>query len=153
MKSKSDPPPTLHISSRAAIWVMSVAAGVSIFLLAIFLRLVYDDWMHHNASLHILGSLVVGTIVSIWMARRQLAIRQRKIEMLRRFETIRWMNDRIRNALQAIECVTYAAAPDATEAVRSSVESIESVLHEVLTESHPTLPREPAKTRRTAQIS
>jgi hypothetical protein len=33
--------------------------------------------------------------------------------------------------------VTYAADPSATESVRSAVDAIEKVLHEVLVESHP----------------
>jgi hypothetical protein len=59
--------------------------------------------------------------------------------MLRRFETIGQMNDRIRNALQAIECATYATNPQATEPVRNAVDVIEGVLQEVLIEAHPAL--------------
>ena len=51
--------------------------------------------------------------------------------MVRRMEMILHMNDRIRNALQAIECLTYVAQPEATEAVRQSVNVIDSVLREV----------------------
>lgn len=50
------------------------------------------------------------------------------------------MNDRIRNSLQAIECLTYAANPEATEPVRSAVNVIEGVLEEVLAEHHPAPP-------------
>ena len=57
--------------------------------------------------------------------------------MLRRFETILGMNDRIRNALQIIECATYATNPEATEPVRDAVDAIEDVLREVLAETHP----------------
>jgi hypothetical protein len=45
------------------------------------------------------------------------------------------MNDRIRNALQAIECITYAADPSATESVREAVGAIDEVLKEVLSDS------------------
>jgi hypothetical protein len=45
------------------------------------------------------------------------------------------MNDRIRNALQAIECLTYLSQPQATEAVRQSVEVIDDVLREVLADA------------------
>ncbi len=64
--------------------------------------------------------------------------------MLRRFERIAEMNDRIRNALQVIECVTYASNPQATAPVRDAVDVIEGVLHEVLIETHPALPDVPA---------
>jgi hypothetical protein len=57
--------------------------------------------------------------------------------MLHRYETIKWMNDRIRNALQAIECVTYAADATATEPVKSAVDVIEGILNEVLIDAHP----------------
>jgi hypothetical protein len=56
--------------------------------------------------------------------------------MLQRFETIAWMNDRIRNALQAIQFVDYAANPHATESVRDAADVIDSVLREVLSEAH-----------------
>ena len=67
--------------------------------------------------------------------RWQLAIRERQLEMVRRMEMILRMNDRIRNALQAIECLTYVAQPEATESVRHSVNVIDSVLREVLADS------------------
>ena len=63
--------------------------------------------------------------------------------MLRRFERIAQMNDRIRNALQVIELVTYATNPQATAPVREAVDVIEGILHEVLTETHPTSPDPP----------
>ena len=51
------------------------------------------------------------------------------------------MNDRIRNSLQAIECVTYAADPQATESVRAAVDTIESVLQEVLAGADAPIPQ------------
>jgi hypothetical protein len=54
---------------------------------------------------------------------------------LRRFEKIKWMNDRIRNSLQAIECVVYATKLHVTDPVRDAVDAIESVLQEVLVEA------------------
>jgi hypothetical protein len=70
-------------------------------------------------------------------------VRKQKLEMLRRFEIILRMNDRIRNALQIIECVTYATNPEATEPVRDAVDVIEGVLHEVLADAHPAPPEVP----------
>ncbi len=87
---------------------------------------------------------------SAW--RWQFVVRRRKLEMLRRFETIKWMTDRIRNALQAIECITYAASRDATEPVRVAVDVIEGVLGEVLAEHHPAVSdRGPGRTREVEQ--
>ena len=46
------------------------------------------------------------------------------------------MNDRIRNSLQAIELVMYASNPNLTNSVKEAVDTIESVLHEVLVENN-----------------
>jgi hypothetical protein len=138
MKRKTDPPLSRQITSDLTIWLCSVSAGVAVFSLAIFLQwLIYDDWMHRNGPLRVVGSAVAALLTFVAAFRWQSAIRDRKIEMLRRFETIKWMNDRIRNALQAIACVTYAADPSATESVRSAVDVIEGVLKEVLVDAHP----------------
>jgi hypothetical protein len=116
----------------------SIMAGVFVFVLAIFLQwLVYDDWMHRSGPLRIVGSAVAAMLMCFATRRRLVYVRSTRIELLRRFETIKWMNDRIRNALQAIECVTYAADPGATESVKAAVDTIESVLHETLIDAHP----------------
>ncbi|HEU5414886.1 MAG TPA: hypothetical protein VFW31_14050, partial [Candidatus Angelobacter sp.] len=65
------------------------------------------------------------------------SVNQRERELVRHFEMILQMNDRIRNALQAIECVTYLADPQATESVRQSVNNIDAVLRGVLEDTNP----------------
>jgi hypothetical protein len=138
MKRKAEPPLSRQITSVVAIWFSSIAAGIVAFALAIFLQwLIYDDWMHRSGPLRIVGSALTAIITIVVAQRWQTAIRLRKIEMLHRFETIKWMNDRIRNALQAIECVTYAADPTATDSVKGAVDVIEGVLNEVLFDAHP----------------
>ena len=113
-------------------------AALTVFGCAIFLQwLIYDDWMHKSGPLRIVGSVLASLLTFIVAMRWQFAIRNRKLEILQRFETIKWMNDRIRNSLQAIECITYAADPKATESVRSAVDAIEDVLQDVLIEAHP----------------
>jgi len=137
MMRKAEPPLPRQIVSDLAIWFSAIAAGIAVFALAIFLQwLIYDDWMHRG-GLRIVGSALAAVLACIVAHRWQIAIRVRKIEMLHRFETIKWMNDRIRNALQAIECVTYAADPTATESVKGAVDVIEGVLSEVLIGAHP----------------
>lgn len=146
MTSKAGLPLSRHISSPFTIWLMSLAAGASVFALAAFFQwLIYDDWMHDAGPLRLIGSLVAGALMCFGVFRWQVAVRRRRMEIVGRFETIRWMNDRIRNALQAIECVTFAANPEATEQVRTAVDAIEAVLHEVLAETGPaeTGPAEP----------
>ncbi len=138
MQRRTSLPLSRQITSDITIWLCSFTAGLAVFALAIFLQwLIYNDWMHRGGPLRIVGSALAAVLTFIVALRWQSAIRERKIEMLRRFETIKWMNDRIRNALQAIECVTYAADPKATDSVRSAVDAIEDILHEVLIDAHP----------------
>jgi hypothetical protein len=104
-----------------------------VFLVAVGLQwLVYDDWMHNNGPLRLVGSAFAFILTFVFAYRWQLAARRRKLETLRRFETIRWMNDRIRNSLQAIECLVYATNPHVTDPVKDAVDTIERVLDEVL---------------------
>lgn len=145
MSSKFGLPQTRPISLRAATWPLSLVSGIAVFCAAIFLQwLIYDDWMRDVGPL--LGSLLAGALMYGIVSGWQIAIRRRRLERLRRFETMRWMNDRIRNSLQAIECVTYHATPEATDSVRSAVDTIEGVLEEVLSEADaPAPPAEPQR--------
>lgn len=117
--------------------MLSAAAAVTVFCAAIFMQwLIYDDWLHDKGPVRVVGSLLAAGLTFAVAVRWQFGVRWRRMEMLRRFESIKWMNDRIRNSLQAIECITFAADPHATESVRSAVDSIEEVLRDVLAESH-----------------
>ena len=146
MKPKADLHLSRQIASDVKIWLLSVAAALTVFGIAIFIQwLIYDDWMHDKGPLRVVGSILAAGLAFVIALRWQLSARWRKVELLRRFESIKWMNDRIRNSLQAIECVTYAANPHATESVRSAVDAIEDVLHEVLVESHPAAQPTPVK--------
>jgi hypothetical protein len=136
-----------QIGSTLAIWLVSVASGVCVLGIAIFLQwLVYNDWMHLHAPQRWVGSLLASGLAAFAVLRWQFALRRRRLEMLHRFETIRWMNDRIRNALQTIELLAFAHS-QATEAVSAAVDAIEDVLHEVLAETQPNPSRTPSPTR------
>jgi uncharacterized membrane protein len=138
MTPKAVPPLSRQIASEVRIWLLSVFCGFAVFAIAVFMQwLIYDDWLHDKGPVRIVGSILAAGLAFAVAVRWQFAIRRRKVEMLHRFETIKWMNDRIRNSLQAIECVTYAADPQATESVRNAVDAIEDVLHEVLADSQP----------------
>jgi hypothetical protein len=138
MKSKVEFFASSRISSIASIFISSLAAGLSVFLIAVLLQwLVYDDWMHKNGPLRFVGSVLASALSFAFVYRWKIRARVEKIEMLQRFERIKWMNDRIRNSLQAIECVAYAFSPHVTDPIRDAVDNIENVLHEVLTEAHP----------------
>lgn len=146
MKTKIDPPLARQIASEVRIWLISVAAGLAVFATAILIQwLVYNDWMHDKGPVRVVGSLLAAGLTFAMALRWQFAIRWRKVEILQRFESIKWMNDRIRNSLQAIECVTYAADRHATESVRNAVDAIEDVLKEVLAEWHPAPPAAPIR--------
>ena len=133
MTSKAGLPLTRHIPSRLTIWLVSLVTGLSVFGFAILLQwLIYDDWMHDAGPVRVVGSILAGALAWAIAWRWQYSIRDQRVEMLHRFENIRWMNDRIRNSLQAIECITYAADPEATESVRAAVDAIEQVLQEVI---------------------
>jgi hypothetical protein len=93
---------------------------------------IYFKWMHDPGPLEITGSVIAGALMFVLVFRTLDSSRQRKIEIIHRLKTIRWMNDRIRNSLQEIECLTYAAAPHAAEDVRNSVDTIETVLADFL---------------------
>ena len=144
-----------QIASDATIWFISLLAGLSVLAVAIYIQwLIYDDWLHRSGSVRVVGSILAGALTFTSVLRWQLGVRQRKLEMLRRFETIKWMTDRIRNSLQAIECITYAASPEATEPVREAVGVIEGVLSEVLAEHLPAASGDPpGRTREAEQAS
>jgi hypothetical protein len=137
MKLWVERPLSQQISSNASIVSISLVSGFAVFGAGILLQwLVYDDWLHRS-GFRLVGSVLAAILMFVFAYRWQSAIRERKLELLRRFETIARMNDCIRNALQVIECATYAANPQATEPVRNAVDVIEGVLEEVLVDVHP----------------
>lgn len=98
---------------------------------------VYDDWLRRTGPLHLVGTSIAALVTFIFAVRWQNSVNQREQELVQHFELILQMNDRIRNALQAIECVTYLSDPQATESVRQSVNNIDAVLREVLEDTNP----------------
>jgi hypothetical protein len=127
------------VASKAKIVLFSVLAAIPVLTVSLLMQwVVYDDWLHQTGPLRIVGTCIAALVTFVFAMRWQIAVRERQLEMVRRLEMILRMNDRIRNALQAIECLTYVAQPEATESVRQSVNVIDSVLREVLAESgHP----------------
>lgn len=133
------------VASKGKIVLFSVLLAIPVLTASLLMQwIIYDDWLHRN-GLRIVGTCIAALVTFIFAMRWQIAVRERQLEMVRRLEMILGMNDRIRNALQAIECLTYVAQPEATEAVRQSVNVIDSVLREVLAESgHPQETGQPA---------
>jgi hypothetical protein len=123
----------LSVSSDASVWFYSISAGVFIFGASILLQwAIYDDWLHEPGPLRMTGSLLAAVCLGALVLRSQWNKREKNRAMLERLETIRWMNDRIRNSLQAIECVTYSGAPEATVQVKNAVDVVECILDDFL---------------------
>ena len=136
MKVKVVFPLSRQIASEASIVVLSVLAGMAVFSLALLLQwLIYDDWLHRNGPVRLVGSALSCLLTAAFIYRWQQAKRAEKIEVLKRIETIKWMNDRIRNSLQAIECLVFATNPHVTDPVRDAVDAIEGVLQEMLSDA------------------
>jgi hypothetical protein len=134
----SNPSARVSALSRTHIWLWSIAGGLFATALAIFLQwLIYDDWLHEAGPVEVAGSALAGVLMFLLVFRTLHGARQKKREMIQRLEAIRWMNDRIRNSLQTIECVTFAAAPHATDDVRNAVDVIEGILNDFLVDRHP----------------
>lgn len=123
-------------SSRLKILAFSILVSSFVLVASLVIQwLVYDDWQHRTGPLRIVGTSIAAVITFVFMVRWQYAVREKQREMVRRFEVILQMNDRIRNKLQAIECVTYLAQPEATQSVRQAVNAIDEVLRGVLADS------------------
>jgi hypothetical protein len=143
-KFKAEPILSRRAHSNASILLFSVVSGFAAATATVLLQwLVYHNWLHWSGPIRLTGSALAGALTFAFALRWQFAARRNRQEMLHRFERIAEMNDRIRNALQVIECVTYAANPQATAPVRDAVDVIEGVLHEVLAVSRPPLPDAP----------
>ena len=123
----------LTVSSDLSIWLYSVMSGLFASAVSILIQwAIYADWLHEPGPLRLAGSALAGLCMGVLVFRSQLSKREKSREMLERLETIRWMNDRIRNSLQAIECLTYSSSgdPEVTEHVRKAVDAIEYILED-----------------------
>jgi len=137
MKTKAEPCFASQSPMGAMICFSSIISGLAVFLIAVGLQwFVYDDWLHSSGPLRLVGSALASALTCVLVYRWQLGQWRKRIENLRRFERIQWMNDRIRNSLQAIECVVYTTNPHVTDPVMDAVDAIERVLQEVLSEAN-----------------
>ena len=124
---------SLRRSSYVRLVLFSIFASSFVLITSLVVQwLIYDDWLHQTGSLRIVGTCIAAALTFVFVFRWLQAEAQRRSEMLQRFETIARMNDRIRNALQVIECTTYASAPQATEHVKTAVEALKAGAFEYL---------------------
>lgn len=127
------------LSSPLRMVLFSFLASFCVLAASLLIQwLVYEDWLHRTGPLRIVGTSIATVVTFAFVLRWQYAVRRNQREMLRRFEMILRMNDRIRNSLQAIACVTYLSQPEATESVRQAAQEIDGVLREVLQNTGPT---------------
>src|SRR5579859_3513591 len=132
--------PDRPMPSRTRIVLIPLMASFSVLGASFIIQwVVYDDWLRRTGPLRIVGTSIAAVITFGFMLRWQYSVRERQREMLRRFQLISHMNDRIRNALQAIECVTYISYPQATDTVRREVDAIDEVLRDVLSDADTSL--------------
>jgi hypothetical protein len=116
----------------------SFLAAVSVLACIVVLKwLIYRNLLHQEYPFHLVGALSAAIVTFVFVWRWQSAMRERQQEMLRRFETIARMNDRIRNALQVIACATYAENPETAEHVRHAVATIDRALDGFIAETRP----------------
>ncbi len=128
----------IRLSSNRKFLVYSLLASSFVLIVSLVLQwVVYDDWMHQTGPLRIIGTGIAALITFVFVLAWQRGVERREREIIQRMEMILEMNDKIRNALQAIECLTYLAQPEATTAVRESVNNIDAVLRQVLASESP----------------
>ncbi|MGE5061495.1 MAG: hypothetical protein ACM3N3_19795 [Betaproteobacteria bacterium] len=122
-----------HLPSTTRIVLLSLFISLCVLAFALLAQwLVYHDWFHQSGPIRIVGTLLASILTFLFALRWLYAVRQGQLDMLRRFETIAQMTDRIRNAMQAIELVTFVSQPDAMGSVRDAVQVIDAVLREAL---------------------
>ncbi len=122
--------------STAKMFLISCLASFLVLTASLLIQwIVYDDWLHRTGPLRIVGTSIAAAVTFGFVLRWQFALRKKQREMIRRFELIAHMNDRIRNALQAIQCVTYLSQPEETDSVQQAVEVIDGVLREIIADA------------------
>lgn len=122
-------------SSKLRILLYSFLSSCSVILLSIILQwLIYADWLDDPGPVRLVGTLLASIVTFFFVWVWQEGIRREHVETQRRLEVIAEMNDRIRNALQAIDCIAYLNDKAATETVRHAVDVIDSALRGGTTE-------------------
>ncbi len=115
--------------------VLSLFASTGVLSTSLVVQwLVYDDWLHRTGPLRIIGTSIAALITFAFVFRGQHLAYVRQQEMIRRFEVISTMNDKIRNALQIIVCMSFVHDPKLTQQVQQALDAIDQELRGVLKE-------------------
>jgi len=113
----------------------SFLATCSVTVVSVVLQwIIYRDWLHQTGPFRYVGTAIAAAVTFFFVWRWQEGLRRETAETQRRLLVIAEMNDRIRNALQAIECITYAKDEAATQSLRESVDRIDHALRGIVTE-------------------
>lgn len=127
-----------HIISPVKVLAFSLLASLWVLGLSLLAQwFVYDDWLHQTGPLRIVGTSIATVVTFALVLRWQLSVRKSQQQMMRRFEAISRMNDQIRNALQAIVCVSFVHEPQFTQQVRQALDVIDQALRGLLKDVEP----------------
>lgn len=113
--------------------IVALSIGASCLVFAISLAtqwIVYDDLLHRTGPLRFVGTTLLALLTFTVILNWQMGRVRKEQELLQRFQTISEMNDRIRNALQVIECTVYVSQPKATDPIRQAVDAIDAALRQ-----------------------
>jgi branched-subunit amino acid ABC-type transport system permease component len=119
------------VLGQLPIVAISIVASAMVFAISLAIQwIVYDDVLHRSGPLRFVGTTLAALLTFTVILNWQLGKRRKDQELLRRFQTISEMNDRIRNALQVIECTVYVSQPKATTPIRQAVDAIDAALRQ-----------------------
>ena len=122
--------PSLKIRSNAEIWLLSLGAGVLVFIGSLAIQwIIYDRFLHQD-GLRLVGSLISAAFAVLLVQITSLQTRRSRLAELRRLESIALLNHHIRNALQVIVCCSGSS--ESAEIIRQSANRIERVLSDAL---------------------
>lgn len=123
------PPPTPNW--RIILYSLSVCLCV-VFVSLLMQETIYKDLLHDEGPLRIIGTVIAALLAFAFVLKYQLDVRERQERNLRRFRVIAEMNDRIRNAVQALACMRYLSDAGSTDAIREAVNTIDTTLQGLL---------------------
>ncbi len=127
--------PDLKVSSTPRIWLVALAVGLLVFILALVMQWIIYDRIMHQDGVRIVGSAIAAVIATLLVQSLETSARNQRLRELRRLEVIALLNHHIRNSLQAI--VASSGTSNSTDTIRVSVERIEWALGEVLPDLDP----------------
>ena len=116
-------------TSRLRLLLYSFLSSCSVIGVSFLLQwAIYERWLRDPGPVRVVGTVLASVLAFFFVWEWQEGLLRERIQTQRRFAVIDEMNDQIRNALQTIECITYAKDAAATQAVRQAVDTIDAAL-------------------------